>query len=653
MENYYAGYGETWERMALIKARGIAGDPELLYEFEHRLQPFIYPRSVSSDLVEEIAEIKQRIERDLLAPEELHRNVKLGYGGIREVEFTVQALQLLHGARNPFLQERNTLETLTALVELGILPRDDASALSSAYVFLRAVEHRLQIPNEQQTHTLPALAEQRFLTARSVWCDSVSAFDVALADQTRTVRGIFDRLLQTDRTKPVGELDFSAFTDPEQARKTLDRLREGPPNVHVAPRTRRLYAKLEPMLLTKLGTAAEPDSVLSRFVRFVDNYGIRGLLFETLLANPRLLQLLIKLFDASEVFSEIVLQRPELIEELARGRLLGKQETIADFIQRLDQEQPDLTPAEWLRRFRRAEGVRILLRDALGFADLEQLQAEMTDLAEACLGYCCRFVSEAEELTLLAQGKFGGRELLYGADLDLVFIGHNKVAAGRLIQAMGAKTEAGRVFPIDSRLRPEGENGPLVVSLETYRNYFQNRAQSWERQALTKARVVGGPVANDLALVVDEIWNRFREYPAAFSDIAHMYRRVVRERGTEHEFLQFKTGRGGIMAIEFLVQAIGLRTGPREPNTSRAIQRFAACLEAAEADSLRASYLYLRRVESVLRRVSNSSISQLPSADLDQLRLARRLGYQSREAFAEEYWDHRMRAESTVSKYLG
>jgi glutamate-ammonia-ligase adenylyltransferase len=303
--------------------------------------------------------------------------------------------------------------------------------------------------------------------------------------------------------------------------------------------------------------------------------------------------------------------------------------------------------------FRRAEGVRILLRDALAFADLEQLQAEMTDLAEACLRYCCRFVPGAEQLTLLAQGKFGGRELLYGADLDLVFVGRDKVAAGRLIQGMGAKTEAGRVFPVDARLRPEGENGPLVVSLETYRHYFQDRAQSWERQALTKARVVCGPAADDLALAVDEIWNRFREHRGAFSDIAHMYRRVVRERGSENEFLQFKTGRGGIMAIEFLLQALGLQVGLREPNTSRAIVGLTGCFEGSEADSLQASYLYLRRVESVLRRVANSSISQLSSVELDQLRLAKRLGYQSREAFAEEYWDRRMRAESIVSRYLG
>src|SRR5260370_12677550 len=176
MENYYAGYGETWERMALIKARGVAGDRELLYEFTQRLQPFIFPRTVSVDLLDEIGALKARIEREIVGLEDLHRNVKLGYGGIREIEFILQTLQLLHGAKNAFLQERNSLKTLAALEQLQILPPHEVRLLRDAYIYRRAAEHRLQIQNEQQTHTLPVRREAWIGIARTLGYDAVNAF---------------------------------------------------------------------------------------------------------------------------------------------------------------------------------------------------------------------------------------------------------------------------------------------------------------------------------------------------------------------------------------------------------------------------------------------------------------------------------------------
>src|ERR1700761_3350573 len=202
MENYYAGYGETWERMALIKSRGVAGDGELLYEFNQRLQPFIFPRTVSTALLDEIVSLKGRIEKEVVGLADLHRNVKLGYGGIREIEFILQTLQLLHGARNAFLQERNSLKTLGALEQLNILPEDEVRLLRDAYIFLRTVEHRLQIQNEQQTHTLPARREAWVGIARTLGFESVSDFAKELDSHTSAVRAVFDRLLKSGDGKP-------------------------------------------------------------------------------------------------------------------------------------------------------------------------------------------------------------------------------------------------------------------------------------------------------------------------------------------------------------------------------------------------------------------------------------------------------------------
>src|SRR5881397_4083838 len=195
MENYYAGFGETWERLALIKARGIGGSRELAYEFLRQHQPFIYPKSPTPDLLDEIANIKRRIERDVVGHDQLERDVKLGRGGIREIEFVVQALQLIHGAHNAFLQEPSTLRALRALRELDLLPRDEVLTLDKAYRFLRRVEHRLQIEAEQQTHTIPQEPEPLRRLALSLRFSSVDDFTAALQERMRAVRPIFQRII--------------------------------------------------------------------------------------------------------------------------------------------------------------------------------------------------------------------------------------------------------------------------------------------------------------------------------------------------------------------------------------------------------------------------------------------------------------------------
>jgi glutamate-ammonia-ligase adenylyltransferase len=653
VENYYAGYGETWERMALLKARGICGNQELLYEFEHRLQPFIFPRAVSDDLLTEIAELKFRIERDLVGAEDLRRNVKLGYGGIREIEFTVQTLQLLHGARHAFLQERSTLKALVALAELEMLDQAAVETLRSAYVFLRAVEHRLQIVDERQTHTLPTNPDDQFLIARSLGFESVEAFDQKLGEQTEAVRQIFHQLLQARASENGGVEKSDLFQRPEAAEKTLDRLREGPSEVHVSARTRRLCAKLEPELINRLRRTADPDAVLSRFVRFVDAYGIRGLLFETLLANPRLLELLVRLFDASGAYSELVIRRPELVEEIARGRSLGEQQTHENFLSSLEANPTDLPPLTWVRDFQHAEMLRILLRDVLGFAGLPQLQEEVSSLAEACVAFCQTVIPGAQDLTIIALGKFGGRELLYGADLDLVFIGGEPGPAEALLAALSVSTEWGRVFPIDARLRPEGESSPLVVTLERYGSYFAERAQNWEKQALTKARVVGGPQAELTERIIDNAWNSLRDDPKWRSAIASMYERIVHERGKHDvDLVAFKTGRGGLIAIEFIVQYLEIQQGKRVPNTLDAIAAVADQLTETEREELTEDYLFFRRMESGLRRVENNSVSQLPANVADQEKIARRLGFTDRMAMIEDQRRRRQRVEATFQRIV-
>src|SRR5438034_5522482 len=224
MENYYAGFGETWERLALIKARGVGGSRELAYEFLRQHQPFIYPKSPTPDLLDEIANIKRRIERDVVGHDELERDVKLGRGGIREIEFVVQALQLIHGAHHAFLQEASTLKALRGLRQLDLLPSDEVLTLDKAYRFLRRVEHRLQIEAEQQTHTVPREPEALRRLALSLRFSSSEDFTTALQERMRAVRPIFERIVSGTSTVPTKADDLEIFIDQKGAAKALSDL---------------------------------------------------------------------------------------------------------------------------------------------------------------------------------------------------------------------------------------------------------------------------------------------------------------------------------------------------------------------------------------------------------------------------------------------
>ncbi len=634
MENYYAAFGETWERMALGKARLVAGDPELSYEFFQRHQAFIYPRAVGPEMIEEVAEIKERIEREVLGAENLHRDVKLGHGGIREIEFICQSLQLLHGARNAFLQERNTLRALRGLRELGLLPVEEMDALAQAYRFLRTVEHRLQIENEAQTHTLPENAEGQDRLARSLHASGVlqspADFGAELSRHTGAVRMIFEKVMRGSGEHPRVRADTSFFADPVRAARELAGL-GGEGSAMISPRSKKLFGRLEPLLLARLREVADPDAALTRLVRFAERYGLRGALFETLLTNPRVLELLVRLFDASSFLSDIAIRRPQLLEEVARvgglGRALGREEYLAG----LAHNEEGLPAKDWVRVYRRAQQLRIGLRDLLGFAELPEVWTECSALAEACLVFTQRELAEAESLTVVALGKFGGEELGYGADLDVLFIGDDSEAAARLMGAMTVQTAEGRVFPVDARLRPEGEKGLLAVPLHEWEDYFsRGRGHLWEVQALTKARPVSGSQRAEWTEVAQRIWRQHGRRDDLFAKVAAMLQRVGEHRGAD-AVLDFKTGPGGLMQLEFFVQARQMHAGLWEPKTLAALARLAV----PHGAELREAYLLLRKVETVLRRMEDTSVSSLPAEEGAQAKLARRCGFGSRERLLE------------------
>lgn len=657
MENYYSGFGETWERMAMIKARGVAGDEELAYEFLQRLQPFCYPRLLSGDLLEEVADIKHRIERDMVGRAELHRHLKLGHGGIREIEFVVQTLQLINGARHAFLQERSTLEALEGLSQLDILPMEDVRYLAEAYLFLRTAEHRLQIEEELQTHTLPEDPGKLCTIALSLGFTDLDHFRQTLDLHTSRVREIFGRLMEgrDERSgksflRETASADLSFFESAEQASRELKKLGANAAGLHQSSRTRQLFERLEPALLQDLRQVADPDAALTRFVRFVEVYGIRGLLFETLILNPKLLQLLIRLFDSGRFVTEVVLKRPQLIEEIARGGLLDVSMTTENYLAGFTSNDEKIDPMDWMRVYRRAQILRIFLRDVLDLAPLDEIHHEYSALAEACLLHVRTLLPDQSDISIVALGKFGGFELSYGSDLDVLFIGENQAAASALTREMGRKSSEGILFPLDARLRPEGTGSPLTVPVSRLESYYQDRAQLWEIQSLTRARAVCGSQAEPFVQWAKAFWNEAGRRIDLVRTISDMHEKVVTNRAQD-DYLSFKTGRGGLMTAEFFCQMLQMRAGIWETNTSAALQKLreAEVIDLETAGAVLEAHRFLRKVEAVLRRVDNSSVSTLPASEGDQRKLARRMGLESLEEFRRSYQTARAAIEGAFT----
>jgi glutamate-ammonia-ligase adenylyltransferase len=641
MENYYSGFGETWERLALIKARGIGGSSELAYEFLRQHQPFIYPKSASPDLLDEIASIKRRIERDIVGADKLERDVKLGRGGIREIEFIVQTLQLIHGARHPFLQESSMLKALRALRELDLLPREEVLTLDNTYRFLRRVEHRLQIEAEQQTHIVPRDAEALLRLALSLRFSSSEDFTAALQRRMRAVRPIFQRIVSETSTAPTRlpkADDLEIFTDQKRAAKALSDLVQGAASFHIAPRTRQVFRKLRPALLGWLAKTADPDATLNQFVRLVESYGLRSLFFELLVANPRLLELVVKTLDVSRFASDLLIRRPQLLEDITRDPTFNEPRSVAENLRRLDSLGANANNLDPIRAYRQRQLLRIILRDVLGLLQPATIFEELSDIAEACLIFATKLFT-SEQLTIIAVGKFGGREINYGGDLDVLFVGNEIRTAQNLTISMAQPTAEGNIWALDARLRPEGDKGPLVCSLETYESYYASRAQPWELQALTRARAVSGPLQNEFMEIAKRAWVRASQDAELLIRIDNMLERIRRERGSGSDFLDLKTGNGGMIEAEFLVQALQMRENIWEQNWERAVDRVQ--LGKSGVAKLKNSYALLRRCELVLRRYENRGVSTLPSDPDEQRKFAVRLGYREFDAFRGDYLEAR------------
>jgi len=637
MREYYASQAATWERQALLKARAVAGDRALGARFVEMILPFVYPDELAPQAIEEVRQVKVRLEEYVRARGKAATEVKRGWGGIRDVEFAVQLLQIVHGRRDERLREANTLAALAALAAEGYVAEADAEALAGAYRFLRTLEHRLQIVRDLQTHELPANRAARTTLARSLGMDGPEALQAEYERQTGLVRGLHERLFYrplleafagpraprpgTDRAATEELLAGLGFRRPSEAFAVLARLVD--PSTRLGKVLEHLFAVIAP----PLALAANPDAALIRLERVASAIGEDRALADALANDPAAARRLGHLAAASSFATDLLVAEPSRVRALEDGAgPADSHAALAAVVARYASRE--LEPKE--------TGLAIA-----GVADRvvrEALEAAEPELPFAAVGL----------------GKLGAQELNFASDLDLVFVyegeGPEEFRRGIEIaeRVMGVIREAG--WDPDADLRPEGRSGPLAKSVAAYLEYWERYAETWEFQALTRARFVAGD---------EGLGRRFCSFAADFAypeylpvervgEIRRMRERIERERVKPPEAgrFHFKLGYGSLADVQFAVELSLMRFGGAHPEIRRrrtleAIEALAEArlIEDGAALGLGEAFVFLSDVKNALEVDRRVHAEAIPPAQEDQLALARRLGFEEypRQTFLEEY----------------
>ncbi|CAN5718403.1 hypothetical protein BH20ACT1_BH20ACT1_05210 [soil metagenome] len=600
--------------------------------------------------------MKARTEAEVARKGLEGRELKRGAGGIRDIEFAVQLLQLVHGRHDPALRSPTTLDALAELASAGYLDADDAVTLGVAYRFLRLVEHRVQLVDERQLHEVPADDGERERLARVVGFrgspegSALGAFDAALARCRVTVRSLHERLyfrplLEAFSSAAEGPLSPEAtearlsafgFTDAERTRQAVRELTRG------LTRSSRLMEALLPLLLGWLAESPDPDRGLLGLRTLASNAGLSSELVRAFRESAETARRLCLVLGTSTLLGDLLRRNPDLIATLGDDRALADR-SLGELRERAAWSlrwRPVDARNAGLKRFKERELVRIAVRDLVGLADVDATAVELTHLAEATIDAALAALAPGVPFAVVALGRFGGAELSYASDLDVVFVYEGgdpadvveaeRVATGLLRMLKGA-TPAGRIYHLDPDLRPEGRQGPLARSLDGYRTYFERWAALWERQAMSRAR----PVAGDeevgrrfLELMAPKVWNEPLG-DEGVREIRRMKARIERERMPANEDQQFhlKLGRGSLSDIEFCVQLLQLQHDVVAPGTMAAIAKLAEAgvLERGDAAVLSDAYRFCERTRNRLYLLRGDRADALPQASDELARLARSL----------------------------
>ncbi len=674
-ELYYESVGQNWERAAMIKAHPVAGNRQVGADFLAGLGPYIWRRHLDFAAIHDIHSIKRQIDAHRgtarLAGVPGH-NIKLGRGGIREIEFFAQTQQLIFGGRNPALRARGTCQALQALASAGHVSEDTAKELIEAYGFLRRLEHRLQMVGDQQTHSLPLDPAGMAAIATFLGYADAPSFEADLLAQLRLVERHYAQLFEEapslagpggnlvftgsdDDPGTLGTLDTLGFRDPSSASAIVRRWHHGRYRATRSARARELLTELMPALLKALGDTASPDHALLNFDLFLGNLPAGVQLFSLFKANPALIELVAAIMGSAPRLAAHLARRTLLLDSVlspdfytplppapAMARDLG--ETLAG-----QQDEQEILDAA--RRWTNDRRFQVGVQQLKAIVRPAQAGIAYSDIAEATIAAVSdrieRLFAEAhgafagQRLAVLALGKLGSREMSATSDLDLIFvydvppgleasdgpqplppIQYYTRLSARIVTALTALTNEGALYDVDMRLRPSGRAGPLANSLEGFAAYQAQSAWTWEQMALTRARVIHGPapLADRLNEILRATLRKQRDPATLVRDVADMRDRIARHAPPK-SIWDFKHVPGGLFDIDFVAQYLGLlyaRHHPDmlDPSPVRMLGRLAEAglMEGADAEQLIATRALLSDVQSLLRLTIDGDESSFDEA---------------------------------------
>jgi glutamate-ammonia-ligase adenylyltransferase len=644
MTEYYGKHAATWERQALLKARPVAGDPALGRAFVEAVAPFVYPAVLPASAIDDVRASKARIEEMVRASGKEAVELKRGRGGIRDVEFAVQLLQLVHGRRHDRLREPNTLAALEALAEEGFVSRPDAEALSDSYRFLRRLEHRLQMVREIQTHELPSDRRALGSLARSMGIPTAEHLKAEYARHTEAVRTLHERLFYrplleafavtaaarpgVDRPATEELLAGLGFGDPSAAYENFGSIFEP------SSRLGKVLGTLFPVIAPPLAFAATPDAALVRFGRVAEGLaGHREEIADTLADRPDAARRLAALVAVSSVFADALVATPELTAALME----------------LPAAERPLFPGD-----AQAELIRVAGAYASGELPFPESGRRLATVADGVIAAAVTAEGPPLPLAVIGMGRLGAEELSFASDLDVLFVYEGEGPGDFEAACRAAERILARVattgWHADTDLRPEGRAGPLARSMASYLEYWERWAETWEYQALLRARLVAGD---------EHLARRFLSnaadfaYPPAltFEQVAAIRRMRVRMeeervRPAAARRFHFKLGYGSLADVQWAVELSLMRHGSSRPevrktNTLEALEALTASrlMEDSVAASLGEAYVFLSDVKNALEIERRVPVAALPPVPEAQAALARRLGYveQARHKFLQDY----------------
>lgn len=627
LEDYYQEQGRDWERYAMLKAR-LIGSGDYHEQLQTMLKPFVFRRYIDFSVIESLRKMKMMIAQETRR-KRLTNNIKLGAGGIREIEFIVQVFQLIRGGRKVELQERNLLTVLPRLVDTGELSPQSASTLEQAYCFLRRAENIIQALNDEQTQTLPDLAldQERLISAMGF--DNWSVFIETLNHHMDAVHQEFNALIGEESPKHTGDDHHwqTVWMSLEIEEDLANLISEQAPGIDVntvahvltdfkqelqkrsiGPRGRNMFDKLMPRLLLFVCRENEADVILHRILMIFHRISTRTAYLELLYENEGALKQLIKLCLASEWISEYIAKYPILLDELIDPKLLHNPPSLSSYLPDLQlhllrvPEDDVEAQMDGLRHFKQSQQLRIAAADVSGVLPLMKVSDHLTALASAILsevihqawGHTSRRFGIPSSLQgtddkgfiVIGYGKMGGIELGYSSDLDLVFLhnvdaneltnGEKQVPASqfymklaqRIMHIFNTRMASGMLYELDMRLRPSGNSGMLVVHMDNFAEYQRNEAWTWEHQALVRARgIYGQPILIDkFDRIRRDILTLNRESDKLLNDVQTMREKMRAHLDeSDKDKVSLKHGRGGLVDIEFLAQYLVLKHAKENP----------------------------------------------------------------------------------------